>query len=278
MITINHKQAFQFLSIEELKRMVPSAFHEATASVATEKYERVSTPIVVEDLISLGWKPVGGSQMKAKYERNEGFQKHFIRLRNERLFIGTKSKIEAVPEIMIVNAYSARCRFQMYIGLARVVCNNYLVFQPKALGEFGLVHRGGGEKLGEQWDNQLPNMRRIIRNAGKVVDYVNAYKKVIVDQSDQKFLAQEFCKARWNYRYNLSTTREILQPLREEDENNDLYTIYNRLQEKIIKGGWTGNGGKKIKPLKNPDREFLTNRRLFEIIEDYYERKTITKR
>lgn len=274
MTTINHKQAFQFLTLNELRKVVPSAFIKSTADVATNYYERVSTPEVLEDLISLGWKPVGGSQMKAKYEKNDGFQKHFIRLRNERLFIGTKSKIEAVPEIMVVNAYSARCRFQMYVGLSRVVCDNYLVFQPKAFGQFGLVHRGGGEILGTQWDNQQPNMRRIIRNASKVVDYVNEYKKLIVDATDQKFLAQEFCKARWNYKYNLSTVKEILEPLRAEDESNDLYTVYNRLQEKIIKGGWTGEGGKKIKPLKNPDREFLTNRRLFEIVEDFYEKRS----
>lgn len=264
--TLNHTQIFNnFLSDQEIQLAAPSIYTNKMKHTASEeRYVFIPTNEVIKGLKDFGWEVSKASQMKTKLKENSGFQKHFVHLRNPKLFVGVnKNEIEAVPEILLVNSYDARCSFKMFIGMFRVACSNGLIIQSSQLDNMVIPHRGDSVE-------ELPTLVPVImNNVDKACSMMEKMKRIKLTPAQQRKFAIEACRSRWDYNYQLLETKEILEPAREADESTDLWTVFNRLQEKLIRGGWKGIGGRAVKALKNPDRELMTNRRLFEIAETF---------
>ena len=69
------------------------------------------------------------------------------------------------------------------------------------------------------------------------------------------------------------TIEDLLAPMRTEDEGNTLWNVFNVLQEKMIKGGFsaTGKNGKvrKQRPISSIKKDVDYNQRLWAIAERY---------
>lgn len=265
--SITHEQAFRFLSLKELKVKAPSAFTKTPKPTATAQYIPISTVDALEDLMSLGWKPIDAYEVNPKKEANKGYQKHFIRLRNEKKFVGTKEAIEVIPEILMVNSYDARCSFKLYSSLYRVTCNNGLVIKDSELDEIFIPHKGS--KM-ESWSWEIYKSQLLL-SADRSIDLMNRYRAIQLNAQQQKEFAQASCRSRWDYRYVLLEPKALLAPLREEDEATDLWTLFNVVQEKMVRGGWVGSAGRSIKPMVDRNRELIINIRLFQIAEEFYQ-------
>lgn len=259
-----HEQAFKFLTEEDLRIKVPAAYTAAAPNSrgpkgpkALQDYVPVETPRVLRDLEALGWKPVRATQMRADLPQNEGFQRHFIHLRNPKFFVGSPDDIEAIPELLLLNSYDARCSFTLYTEIYRTVSGT-----SSTLYKTSEQHRGCKvEEIAQKNEEFLAN----ILNA---IELLQRMKRVeLYDRSLQKKLAEEAYVARWDYRKPKTNCENLLKPLRYEDEPNDLWTVYNRVQEKIIRGGWVGPGGRMVKPIDNPDRELKINKLFFKAAE-----------
>ena len=269
-----HSDVFskKFISIDSVREKASSCFTSTSLHKGTSKYMFIYTPDVLTDLALIGWLPVDAYQVSPKKEENVGFQKHFIKLRNEKYFIGTKDNIEMIPELLLINSYDAKCSFKFYVTLYRVASESAIVMKSdRLLNESGeekmkLSHKG--EKLTEYFDDLVKSFDE---NVATAIELMNEMSSMELTDKQQKTFAQLCCRARWDYRYELQNTNSILDPWREEDEKSDLLTVSYKLQEKLIKGGWVGAGGRAIKPIKDPNRELGINHKLFTIIEDYYQ-------
>jgi len=67
------------------------------------------------------------------------------------------------------------------------------------------------------------------------------------------------------------TPSDLLTPKREEDKKDDLWTVYNVIQENIMKGGVTVNAGfkrfKHTRSIRNISENIRVNTKLWEIVE-----------
>jgi hypothetical protein len=61
---------------------------------------------------------------------------------------------------------------------------------------------------------------------------------------------------------------ELLAAERSEDEGNDLWVVFNRLQEKLIGGGYK-SGLRKTRSVKSFQKDIEINEQLFELAEAY---------
>jgi len=62
--------------------------------------------------------------------------------------------------------------------------------------------------------------------------------------------------------------KELLKPTRPEDNGNDLWSIFNIVQEKLIEGNFTYNAGsksRKARRIKNFQQDIKVNEKLFEL-------------
>ncbi len=89
-------------------------------------------------------------------------------------------------------------------------------------------------------------------------------------------LPQFFAKAALTYRFGKAhqpvTETQILAPRRWQDESADLWTVYNRIQESLIKGGLAGRTvrGKRshTRAVKGIDGDLKLNRALWVMAEE----------
>lgn len=263
--SISHQKAFSFLTLDEVKLKAPSAFTKQPMARATESYIPISTVDALEDLMLIGWRPIDAYEVKPKKEENKGYQKHFIRLRNDKLFVGTKDAIEVIPETLLVNSYDARCSFKLYSSLLRVVCDNGLIVKDSQLDEIFIPHKGS--KM-ESWSWEIYK-KQLTLSAKSSISLMNKYRNIKLTPQQQKQFAHMSCRARWDYKYTLLEPKNLLEPLREEDEGTDLWTVFNVIQEKLIRGGWVGSAGRKIKPMVDRNRELAINIRLFQVVDEF---------
>jgi hypothetical protein len=66
----------------------------------------------------------------------------------------------------------------------------------------------------------------------------------------------------------------LLEPTRPEDKSNDLFTVFNVIQEKILGGDFTYMSGVKIRKarrVKNFQQDIKINARLYEIANEFVE-------
>jgi hypothetical protein len=66
--------------------------------------------------------------------------------------------------------------------------------------------------------------------------------------------------------------KELLKPVRKEDEGNDLWSIFNVVQEKILDGDFNyvaGNRSRKARRIKNFNQDLKVNKELFAVAAKY---------
>jgi hypothetical protein len=69
-------------------------------------------------------------------------------------------------------------------------------------------------------------------------------------------------------KYSEESLKEVLRPTREEDKGDNLWVVFNRIQEAVTRGGFrVGVDGEKARPLnkiKSFEKDFKVNEELFE--------------
>ena len=65
---------------------------------------------------------------------------------------------------------------------------------------------------------------------------------------------------------------EIINPIRDEDKGNDLWSVFNVIQEKIIEGDFSYMSGariRKARQVKNFKQDMDINKKLFAMTEEF---------
>lgn len=270
MSTLTHKEAFRFITNEELRHQASSIFTAKKADRALKNYLELWTPQILDDLRLLGWKPVRAYQVKPKLQINDGYQKHFVHLRNDKVFVGAKNDIELIPELIVINSYDARSSFKVVLNIHRVVSDSGLI-----LGEGEKIsHREVDKK--DETDNRLGvdetkklYAKVIKQNLPQCLSLIERLKTIHLDRIQQRRLAEQLCKDRWDYKYQLAHPERLTTPSREEDKDQSAWIVYCKIHEKILKGGWVGAGDRTIKPLKDPNREIKINIKMFDTMSNF---------
>lgn len=248
----NNKLSNEFLSMEDLKRLCPAAFlTKPTNPNVSERYVQANTATVVSDLDKLGWKPVQAKQCRQKRNSSGIRSFHMIAFQNPNVKIckpitdsdgNTTEIVDSYPRIILTNSHDGFNSFKFMVGLFRLVCSNGLVVCSDEMVNMSIRHV----------NYDFETLRLVVTNAIEQVPYIvntmNTMKNTIMSYDDKKELASAVVKIRKevddNEKIDIDekTITDILMPLRDEDNGDDLWTIFNICQEKLIKGGFKSIG------------------------------------
>jgi len=251
------------LTREQLTELVPSAFANQQSPKVSNKYTFISTSTVLDDMSKLGWEPFSASQRKSRKSQDAMFTKHMIRLRN-----GDVGKIgDSIPEVVLTNSHDGRNAFTLHAGLFRMVCSNGLVIADTTFEQVKIKH---------QWYN-FDEIRKIMDNmlevVPKVITQVNKLNSISLNEEQQIDFASKALLTRYPQGNEVLNIEDLLSPVRQSDRGNDLWKIFNVIQEKLIKGGLVFNNKKekmqKLRPIINIDRRIDVNKKLWELTEAY---------
>lgn len=257
----------EFLSKEQIKSKAPSIFTSTAAQGVSDKYTHIPTSNVIDDMDLLGWKVVDAKEVKAR--KGIGFQKHLLVFRNEDVVINGADGDTVFPQILLTNSHDGKNSFTFTAGLFRMICENGLVVSTEQFEDVKMRHMGYTfEELQEQ-------IKGMVERLPLTVESMNKMKQIEMSQDAAVAFAQKAITARFNENEieNISIdVNQLLTPTRKEDEGNDLWSIFNVIQEKILDGNFNytfGNKVRKARKIKNFNQDLKINKELFSIALEY---------
>jgi len=219
----------KFLSEIDLVKSVPSIFATNVSEKVSSRYSFIPTINVVRGLKEAGFQPVKAFQSNTRIEGRENFVKHVMRFRHE----NSLQKEGLVPEIVLINSHDGTTSYQLRAGIFRLVCSNGLIVGDDIFCR-KIKHQGNViESVVESANDLIELVPQSIEKAlewkGKTL---NAEQKIAYCESAMSL--------KWEKNENNAypiTPSQILSVHRAADMGNDLWTTFNIVQEKIIRGG-----------------------------------------
>ena len=268
----------QFKSLEELKEIAPSIFTEKGSDKTSSKYTHIPTDRVIKDLELLGWGVVDAKEVNARQDK--GYQKHLVVFRNPDVSINKKSTnvdgevFEDIvfPQILVTNSHDGKNSFKFQAGLYRMVCENGLVIADQQFEDYTIRH------MGYDFEALQGVIKDMISNLDLTVESMNKMRKIELDENQQFEFAKKLLDIRVEGTDNLYREEQIgdiLVPQRKEDFGDDLWSVFNRVQENIVEGNFkyynakTLGSERQARPIKNFKQDMDVNKKLFNAALEY---------
>ena len=269
MLNEEQLQTAKYLSKANIKSLAPSVFSDKPSEDVSSKYTHIPTERVIDDMELLGWKPIEAKEVKARKLSTRGFQKHLLVFRNDDVVINGKDGDTVFPQILLTNSHDGKNAFTFQAGLYRLVCENGLVIADTQFEDVKMRH------MGYTFEDLQVLIKEMVEKLPLTVESMNQMKAKELEQ--EQILA--FAKEAINTRFTEKEVNRIkidwdafIKPVRYEDEGNDLWSVFNVVQEKLIEGDFDytiGGKARKAREIKNFKQDMKINKELFELALDY---------
>lgn len=258
------------LTPEQIAERAPQVYTQAPHEQVSEKYTFLPTYQIIEDMEKLGWQVADAKTMKSKNAIQKKYGKHIVMFFHPDIYIkNEEGGIEAYPQIMIQNNHRGWGRFKFEIGIFRLVCTNGLVIKSADYGTFVMRHLGYSfeelKQLVEQAIAILPN----------VVEKINTLSSREMTDKEMRLFAEKAIQARFGEEklVDASEIQQVLASTREADSGNNLWVVMNRVQEHLVRGGFTTIGTdkkeRKVRKITNMLKDVELNQKLWELTEQF---------
>jgi len=244
---------------ELIKSLAPAVFATSPSSKLTNKYEFVPTNEVMEMFDREGW------QLSSVKQSGRGIHGvHELKYRN-----GQLPKVgDTVVEAIIRNSHDGSATFSMGAGLFRLVCSNGLTVPTSVAERFSLRHNHFSldevKSLAENFSKKLP----------KIEESVSKMMEKELTEKEKLRLIKRAVEIRWavgNAPASIDVS-DLLTPFRPEDEGSDLWTVFNVVQEKMMRGGFSYKTPRgrttQLRGIKSIQASHNLNTKLWEAAED----------
>jgi hypothetical protein len=245
-------------ALNQLKLNVPSIFATSASPKMSDKYVFVPTIDILENFEREGWEIASAKQTGLGLHGV-----HEIRLRN-----GELPKVgDTLVEAIIRNSHNGMTTLGVSAGLHRLVCSNGLTVPTALADSFNVRHQrfdlDDVKRLTESFAGKLPKIERSVNRMmrhemtiDEKIDFVR--KSAEIRFSKEKIL-------------NDLEIVGLLTPNRVEDEGDDMWKVFNVVQEKFVRGGMNYLSSKgqrtKLKGLQNIIAVNRVNTKLWELAE-----------
>jgi hypothetical protein len=215
------------LSNEQIAYYAPSVMAAEAHESRGERYSFIPTIQVIDGLRAEGFQPYEIRQTKVRDASKREHTKHMVRMRHASSIVN-----DEVPEIILLNSHDGSSSYQIMSGVFRFVCSNGLI----AGDMFNNVKvRHSGNVVGDV----IEGATRVLEDAKQIGSRIDEYKAITLDYDEQQAFARSALQLRWGDEQPVQASR-LLQPSRWQDRQDDLWTVYNRVQENMMKGGVPG--------------------------------------
>lgn len=190
----------------------------------TEFY--IPTRDVVEKLQNEGWRINGVDEQRDKKTRK--ITHNYVQMTHPDFSIkNNKGKDEAFSSVLIKNNCAGSHPLQMSLGAFRMVCSN---------GAIRFVEDAETEKI-KHTEVNYKDLDRFVHSlnskAQDVMAELNTWKQKNMTLEQIQELAYNAARLRYNEDDERFDPNALLRVNRVEDEGNDVWTVFNRIQENL---------------------------------------------
>lgn len=223
------------LTEDELRAAAPSVFATTKHESRSDRFQPIPTFEVVKALEKEGFAVVGARQSVSRDPGKTPFTKHLLRLRKLDQLDKLVNNGTAF-EVLLKNANDGTSAYDLLAGFWRFVCGNGLMVGDK-LADVKVRHSGDVA-------------RKVVDGTYSVLDHSQLLLEAPEKFGEVKLNGDEqlaFANAAHVLRFGepdgpvqAIDPLQLLKVRRPEDTGNDLWTVFNRVQENAIKGGLQG--------------------------------------
>jgi len=254
----------EIITKEQVKLVAPSVFTKKGSNNVSSKYSHIPTERVMDDMAALEWSVVDAKEIKAR--KNQGFQKHMLIFANPEIVIEGKDGDTVFPRILLTNSHDGKNAFSFQAGLFRLVCSNGLVIADEQFGKMKIRH------MGYDFEVLQTLITTMVEKLPLTVESMNRFKnKQLTEEQMQKF-ALEALGLRFDTENKTFNVDEFLTPTRKEDKGNDLWSVFNLVQEKLVNGMFdyhSASKTRKARRIKNFQQDVALNTDLYKLALQY---------
>jgi hypothetical protein len=254
------------LSTADIKAKAPQAFATQPKPGVSAKYSFLPTSRIIEDMDRLGWKVNQAKSNRSRTAINAEYGNHIVKFFHPDVFMKDQNgDVEAYVNIVVMNNHSGTGSFKFEMGIFRLVCENGLIIKDKDMGGFNMRHSG------YSFDQLQETLNSAMLRLPEVVSKINSYNQIMMSKEAQKAFAQQAFALRSYQDRQLTETEleEFLAPRRKQDEGDSLWVVLNRVQESVLKGGYSITNKKdkvrKAKSIKNIQQDIKLNQQVWEL-------------
>ena len=255
----------EFRTKSEIRQLANSIFTTQGAPGTSDKYAHISTEKIIDDMQLLGWGVVDAKQVKAR--KGEGYQKHLVVFRNNDIQITAEDGDNVFPQILLTNSHDGKNAFTFTAGLFRMVCENGLVVSSREFENMKIRH------YGYSFEELQDTIKAMVEKLPLTVESLNKFRQVELSQEQALDFAKKALEVRLGELDNIQIDlQDLLTPTRSEDRGNDLWSVYNVVQEKLIHGMFNykyGVKSRKARKIKNFKQDLVINEKLYDLALEY---------
>jgi len=232
----NHAVA---LSNEDIYRFAPSVFALDKHDSRTERFQPIPTIKIVEQLRKEGFEVVSAAQKRTRDDSKRGFTTHLLRMRhvNDLANIGNAVN-DSHGELVLKNANDGAAAYQLMSGVFRIVCTNGMIAATEKFDSVKVRHSGSFDSVASK---VVEGTYKVIDETARILSARDDWRSITLNNDAQIAFAEAAHLVRFaDSEGNTDTPIKPLQMLsrrRQADTNNDLWTMFNVVQENAIKGG-----------------------------------------
>lgn len=242
------------MSLTEVNTVVPAAFAEYADERVSKKYVFISTKQIYDDMTALGFKAMWAHQRKGA---DSPFKKHWIKFFHpDHVIRREDGVISEIFEVTISNSHDGRAGFNLSAGIYRLVCDNGMMAMDSDHGHIKLRHVG--------YDSaELQRMiETLIQGFPLLLKKIQVMKEKTMTDRQMIAFATKALKTRWDKDVKIDV-KKLIKSIRPEDDANTVWNVYNRVQEKLVKGQFTTMQGRIVRGLSNVDVLVKMNKNLY---------------
>ena len=262
------------LTINDLSTLAPSALASQAHESRSERYGFRSTTEVISMMESEGFRIFSASQSRTRRGDRVSYLKHMLRFRHESS-MDLSMVGDLVPELVLVNSMDGSSAYKLMAGIFRMVCSNGMVVADSMIQSIRVRHTA------TTIQDVLQASRTITKQTNVAIEAIDTWRALQLSDGEQNALATAAHHMRFadteGHVNTPITPLQLLHIRREADRGNDLWSIHNRIQENVIKGGLTartidseGNRGRRIatREVKEISADVKLNQALWTLSEE----------
>ncbi|RQU79321.1 DUF945 domain-containing protein [Burkholderia cenocepacia] len=245
------------ISDDVIRTVAPSIFADAAHDSRSRRYSYIPTSAVLDELRGEGFQPFFVCQTRVRRDDRREFTKHMIRLRHASQIDGSEAN-----EIILLNSHDGTSSYQMLAGMFRFVCQNGLVCGD-TVADVRVPHKGN---VAEQ---VIEGAYAVLQGFGQAQASRDAMQAITLDDGEAEVFARSALALKYDdpTRPAPVTETQILTPKRAVDARPDLWSVMNRVQENLIRGGLQGRSANgrplRTRPVQGIDQDVRLNRALW---------------
>jgi hypothetical protein len=225
----------------------------------SDRYTFYSTKELIQTMLDDDWNVTQAFQVRSR--QTNPYAKHLVRLTHPKLQLGG-DRLEAI----IRNSHDGSSRIEFSLGAWRMVCENGIII-GSSYATFAIQHTKAFEQVKER-------ANELIEHAPEVSAVFDAWKAKELTNDEERALAVAAAMIRWPKADPDKLPvdpRELLVVRREEDKGDNLWSVFNRLQESVMTGGTIHvNDRRRTRRIGSIDETLRINKALWRAAEGLY--------